>query len=57
MNCLWMIGCVWVEDVENCYDELLIEYFCYFFKVMELINCYFIKDGDEFEMEFGYLNF
>lgn len=56
-NCLRTIGCVRAEDVENRHDELLIEYSRHLPKVTELINCHAIKEGDEFEMEPGYLNF
>ena len=56
-NCLRTIGCVRAEDVENRHDELLIEYSRHLPKVTELINCHTIKEGDEFKMEPGYINF
>lgn len=57
VNCMRSIGCVRAEHVENRHDQLLQEYSRHLPKVAHLVAIHQIKEGDDFRMRPGYLNF
>ena len=57
INCMRTIGCVNDHDVENIHDHLLIDYSKDLPKVVKMLYVHKIKEGDDFEMFPGYMNF
>ena len=57
INCMRTIGCVKAEDVENRHDTLLIEHSRGLPKVLSLLHCHQINEGDNFVMMPDFKNF
>lgn len=57
LNLLRSVGCVRAEDVENMFDELLVNYSRGLPRVVELMLAYPVKPEDNFRMLPGFVNF